>query len=212
MFNAIYLYPLALAVACVAPCLALGPSKDSFEDPIILEIQALHTKSEKGDKAATDQLVSKLERLIVQNPKNLLYKVYLGSAYTLRSRDIGFGPSAYSNLKNGLKTMDEAVEADPTKITVRFIRAMNNFNLPAFVNRRDNARSDFEHLVKNIDTQKGNLAPTTQQAIYYFAGLSFVQTNRKKQGKQYLLKAAQLNSNAELNAKIAAQLKKLGSI
>jgi hypothetical protein len=203
---------LALTVLCstsFALAYAVEPDPQSFEHPVIAEIQALHMKSEKGDKATTIPLIAKLEALTTAHPENQLYKAYLGSTYTLRSRDIGFGPSALSYLKKGLKTMDAAVEAAPDKASVRFIRAINNFSLPVFINRRDNARADFETLVKKIDGNPENLSPVTQQAIYYYAGLSFLQLRRKEDAKKSLAKGAALNADPQLNVKIAAELKKL---
>lgn len=190
-------------------CRAQEKDPQSFEHPVIVEIQDLHTKSEKGDKASTLQLITRLEALTAAHPENQLYKVYLGSAYTLRSRDIGFGPSALTFLKKGLKTMDEAVEAAPEKATVRFIRAINNFNLPVFVNRRDNARADFEILVKKMKGNPENLSPVTQQAIYYFAGVAFLQLRRKEEAKKCLTQGADLNADPGLSAKIAKEMKKL---
>lgn len=205
------IFSLAFLTAHSQVC-ALEVAKDSFEHPLIIEVQSLHTQSEKGDKAATKLLITKLEGLTKSNPENHLYKAYLGSAYTLMSRDIGIGPSAFSNLKNGLKTMDAAVAAAPNKTSVRFIRAVNNFNLPAFINRRDDARRDFDILLKNVESKSEKLTPTTEQAIYYFAGLSYLQLNKKKEAKQALQKGADLKANAELDAKIALELTKLKKV
>jgi hypothetical protein len=201
-----------LTLAVSSPAMPPQPSEiapDSFEDPLIIEIQKHHTQSEQGDKKATLSLIEKLESLLLSHPENQLYKAYLGSAYTLRSRDIGFGPSAYSHLKKGLKTMDEAVAADPHKPSVRFIRAINNFHLPVFVNRRDNAREDFEYLLKQLEKKPGQLSPTTEQAICYYAGVAFLQLYRKEEAKKTFLKAAAYNADSQLNQKIQAELKKL---
>jgi len=200
---------LALCLCPFQPTFALELDTQSFEHPVIIEIQSLHTKSEKGDKAVTLQLITRLESLTAAHPENQLYKVYLGSSYTLRSRDIGFGPSALTFLKKGLKTMDEAVEAAPNKTTVRFIRAVNNFSLPVFVNRRDNARSDFEILVKKIDGNPEKLSPVTRQAIYYFAGVAFLQLRRKEEAKKSFSQGAALKADPVLTAKIRREMKKL---
>jgi hypothetical protein len=187
---------------------AQEPDPSSFEHPVIVEIQKLHAQSEKGDKAVTLALIAKLEALTLAHPENQLYKAYLGSAYTLRSRDIGFGPSALTFLKKGLKTMDEAVNSAPDKATVRFIRAINNFSLPVFVNRRDNAREDFEILVKKLHGNPENLSPITQQAIYYYSGIAFLQLRRKEDAKKSFIQGAALHADPDLNTKIALELKK----
>ncbi|MEM6821692.1 MAG: hypothetical protein AAF558_07120 [Verrucomicrobiota bacterium] len=192
------------------PCDAFDPMMgDPFTNPLIIEIQGLHDSSARGDKVATDQLVTKLETLIESNPENQLLRVYLGSAYTLKSRDAFPGPSKMRYLKDGLKTMDDAVKRDPDNICVRFVRAVNNFHLPAFINRRDNARKDFEQLLLQIQSQPQNLNLKTVQAIHYFAGLSYKQTKRSKEAREAWLKGIQMSSDSVLTQKMEKELERL---
>ncbi len=55
------------------------------------EITELYRAGLAGDKAAVEQCIEKLEAVLKDQPNNQLARVYLGSAYTLRSRDLGFG-------------------------------------------------------------------------------------------------------------------------
>ena len=75
------------------------------------EIQELYRAGLGGDQAAVEQCIEKLEAVLKDQPNNQLARVYLGSAYTLRSRDLGFGPKKLEALKRGLAIMDEAVAA-----------------------------------------------------------------------------------------------------
>lgn len=186
---------------------------DPWEAPLIKEIHKLHTESEKGDKKATKKLVKRLEELTKKNPDNALLLAYLGSAYTLASRDAWPGPSKYTFLKDGLKTMDKAVKKSPKEPAVRFIRAVNNFHLPAFINRKNKARKDFEKLLEQIEDEKTreSLNAKTVQAIYYFAGLSLKQLDRDKEAKEAWTKGKKIQGTEELSKKIEKELARLKS-
>jgi len=185
------------------------PKADSFDDALILEIHALHEQSVNGDKRATRVLVQKLEGLTKQYPDKPLLLAYLGSAYTLASRDAWPGPSKFSFLKNGLATMDRAVNADPLNIPVRFIRAVNNFRLPAFICRRDNARADFAILTREIEAKPGVVDNRVCEAIYYYAGLSFKQLSKIEEARSCWGKGLALHADPDYTDKIARELARL---
>jgi len=182
---------------------------DPFLNDNIIAIQKLHDQSAAGDKEKTDLLVATLQTLIQQDPENQLYQVYLGSAFTLKSRDVFPGPSKLRFLKDGLKGMDAAVKKDPNNCSVRFIRAVNNYHLPAFINRRDDARKDFEILLKQIKNDPGKLDGRTIQAVHYFAGLAFKQTKREDEARLTWQAGLALQADTGLNDKISQELAKL---
>ena len=200
---------MALLITSILPC--CSAQDDTFLSPLIMEIQALHDKSVAGDKEATKALVQKMEKLSADHSDNKLFLAYLGSAYTLKSRDLFPGPSKFHFLKEGLATMDRAVEAAPENIPVRFIRAMNNFNLPAFIGRRDTGRKDFDHLVHKLDSGKVQVDPLTAQAIYYFAGLSYKQLDQPDKARTCWQKGYKLNARKDVTEKISGELQKLES-
>ncbi|MDX6767397.1 MAG: hypothetical protein SFU85_11470 [Candidatus Methylacidiphilales bacterium] len=200
---------LWLSIFGAAGVLPSAWAADAFHEPQIQEIQALHQKSEGGDKKATRDLVEMLETLHQQQPDNRLIQAYLGSAYTLASRDAFPGPGKLDYLRNGLKTMDAAVDADPQNIPVRFIRAVNNFNLPVFINRRDNARADFEVLLAQIKERPDELEATTREAICFFAGLSFKQLGRKQDARATWQSGLDLGLNSDITLRISEEIKKL---
>lgn len=185
-------------------------SADPFDNPQIIEIQKLHTQAEEGDKEATQKLVSQLETLTAQNPNNKLLLCYLGSAYTLASRDAFVGPNKLKLLKKGVQTMDEAVNAAPRDSSVRMVRAINNLMLPAFVGRRDEARADFQLLLTTIekDPQIQHLNQRTRQAIYYFAGLSFRQLKEADRAQATWAKGLEIDKESDLAKKIMLEMGK----
>ncbi|MFQ3670975.1 MAG: hypothetical protein SNJ84_05915 [Verrucomicrobiia bacterium] len=199
-------------VAVLAVCSAGWVSAvevDPFKDPEIVAVHDLHQRAEKGDKRATKELVARLEAALEAHPEHHLLKAYLGSAYTLASRDAFPGPSKLSYLKDGLRTMDAAVEGAPDQPAVRFIRAVNNFHLPAFVNRRDNARADFEVLVRQLKEGDHGLSAATRQAIFYYAGLAFKQTKKPEAARAAWERGLALAPGSEMAAKIEHELKRL---
>lgn len=209
------LLPLAVAQENTVPATPPAPvapaaPADPFKDPLIIEVQKLHTKSEGGSTAATKELIETLLKLTKEHPKNDLLLAYLGSAYTLASRDAWPGPSKLDYLKNGLKAMDQAVNNSPDDLAVRFIRAINNYQLPSFVGRRDDARKDFEILLLALQKNPQALSNETRQAIYYFAGLAYKQTKKVEEARKIWKEGYAIDANSELAAKIAAELKKIG--
>lgn len=112
------------------------------------EIQDLYRRGLAGDKEAVTQCIDKLEAALATQPNNQAARVYLGSSYTLRSRDLGFGPRKLQALRRGLALMDEAVAAAPNEYKIRLVRALTTSSLPAFLGQRTNSRKDFEWLAQ----------------------------------------------------------------
>jgi len=200
----------AAAPAPAAATPTPAASADPFADPMIRDIQDRHQQGVEGDKKAVAALVPDLEKLTQQYPDNHLLQAYLGSAYTLASRDAFPGPNKLKYLKQGLQTMDAAVEAAPKDVAVRFIRAVNNYSMPFFVNRKDSARNDFEILMKEIEdpATAASLNAETKQAIYYYAGLSYRQLHQIDEAHAAFQAGLALGADTPLGKKIALELAK----
>lgn len=186
-------------------------SADPFDDPLIKQVHERHDKGIHGDKQAVIDLVADLEKWTKEQPQNYLLLAYLGSAYTLRSRDVWPGPSKGRFLADGLHTMDRAVAGNPDLVAPRFIRAVNNFNLPAFIFRRDTGREDFKILIKKIfdpNTQE-KLNAETRQGICYYAGLAYKQLDQRKDAIDAWEKGLSIISNNDMASKIREELKKI---
>ena len=129
------------------------------------EIQELYRRSLAGDKDAVNQCIEKLEAVLATNPKNQLARVYLGSSYTLRSRDLGFGPTKLRVLKQGLAVMDEAVAAAPNEYKIRLVRALTTNSLPAFLGQRSKSKNDFEWLAQMAKKNPDSFEPDDLQIV-----------------------------------------------
>jgi hypothetical protein len=190
---------------------ALAPSQlDPFSDPLIKQIQARQEKAMNGDKKETKALTADLEKWTQEQPTNYLLQAYLGSVYTLDSRDSWWGPDKLTYLKKGGKWMDGAVAAAPDNPAVRFVRAIDYYELPSLFGKGATARDDFQILLKQIDGEVKTpyvLNIETQQAIYYYAGLSFKQLSQLPQAKEAWERGLKLDLNSALAAKIKAELK-----
>ena len=130
---------------------AAATQTDPFSDPLIKQIQARQEKAVGGDTKETKALTTDLEKWTQEQPTNYLLQAYLGSVYTLDSRDAWPGPGKLTYLRNGGKLMDGAVAAAPDNPAVRFVRAIDYYELPFFFGKGKTARDDFQILLKQID-------------------------------------------------------------
>ena len=151
-----------LLVLCLA---ALGYGLASAAPNEQKEIQDLYRRGLAGEKGAVEECIGKLEAVLRTEPGNQRARVYLGSAYTLRSRDLGFGPKKLQELKRGLAVMDEAVAAAPDDPKVRLARALTTSALPAIFGRRASTRQDFERLAEVARTSPEKFDPGDLETV-----------------------------------------------
>jgi hypothetical protein len=185
---------------------------DPFSDPLIRQIEARHEKAAKGDARETKALTVDLEKLTKEQPDNHLLQAYLGSVYTLDSRDAWPGPGKLTYLRNGGALLDAAVAAAPDNPAVRLVRAIDYFELPAIFGKRQTARLDFELLVKQIEGVEKmpySLDVPTRQAIYYYAGKSYDQLSDDAQAKAVWDRGLKLDPASDLAGKIKVELAKM---
>ncbi|MDQ6808903.1 MAG: hypothetical protein M3Z64_05685 [Verrucomicrobiota bacterium] len=135
---------LRLAILFLAFASTIAAAAVPDEDAIA----RLYQRAVMGDKSAVEECISSLEAAVKAQPANQLARAYLGSAYTLRSRDMGFGPAKLTALRQGLATMDQAVAAAPEDARVRLVRARTTDALPAILGRKQSTRDDFAWLAK----------------------------------------------------------------
>jgi hypothetical protein len=182
---------------------------DPFKDPLIQQVQARHEKAVQGDAREAKALTSDLEKWTHDQPQNHLLQAYLGSVYTLDSRDAWPGPGKLRYLRDGGKLMDQAVAAAPDNPAIRFIRAIDYFELPSIFGTHSTARSDFEILlrqVEGIEQTSFALDTATQQAICYYAGLSYRQIAQWPQARDAWQHGVALDPDSELGKRMNAEM------
>jgi hypothetical protein len=188
------------------------PAPDPFSDPLVRQVVARHEKAVAGDKKETKALTADLEKWTQQQPTNYLLLAYLGSAYTLSSRDAWPGPGKLTYLRKGGQCLEAAVAGAPDNPAVRFVRAINYFELPALFGKHRAANDDFQFLVKQLDgllPMPVSLNAETKQAIYYYAGLSDASFWMRPQAKDAWQRGVQLAPASKLGVKMQAELAKL---
>ena len=172
------------------------------------EIQALYRRGLLGDKAAVAQCIEKLETVLRTEPTNQFARVYLGSAYTLRSRDLGFGPKKLAALKHGLALMDEAVAAASNDPKVRLARALTTSALPAIFARGAASREDFATLAEMADALSAKFDEGDLQIVYYRAGLAADDAREHTKAVALWKKASAHPADPALTQKIEEALKR----
>jgi len=179
-------------------------------DGVIGKARRLHDLGAAGDKDAVISCVEMLEMLCERDPKNHLARVYLGSAYTLRSRDLPPGPGKLDALVKGGKLMDQAVADAPNDPRVRLVRAINNLELPAIFRRRPVAYEDLEWLLetarKNSPKTSVQLRADELQAVYFFGGLALQKQKRKDEAAAAWRDGIRLNSKSPLAVRMREAL------
>jgi len=207
------LAPVPLEVVPNAPAQPAVPEKvDPFSDPLIMQIRTRHEKAVAGDKKEAKALTTDLEKWTQEQPMNFLLQAYLGSVYTLDSRDSWWGPDKLTYLRNGGKWLDAAVASAPDNPAVRFVRAIDYYELPSIFGKGATARDDFQILLKQVDGETPSayvLNTETQQAIYLYAGKSFYQMSQYPQAKDAWVRGYKLAPASDLGKKIGDELMKL---
>ena len=164
-------------------------------------------------KKETKALATDLEKLTHDHPENHLFQAFLGSTYTLRSRDAFPGPSKYTFLRDGIMSLDAAVTADSGNPAVRLIRALNYYNLPSIFGRRGIAFDDFHQLLRWVDGDdkcEYQFNKDTAQLVYYYAGMCLVQESSNKDARLALERGWKIDPASPLATKIHTELEKIG--
>lgn len=196
--------PIALFGAAL-----IAPGALLLAAPFETAIAQLYERGLRGDEQAVVECIRALEGKLVSQPGDQLARVYLGSAWTLRSRDLPIGPAKLSALRKGIALMDEAAAAAPDDTGVLLVRAVTNEALPAFLGRRKVARAQLDELLGLVEKGSAKLKPADQQLLYLNAGEAARQAGNKKRARELWRRGAELKADAKLTQEIAAALTQL---
>ena len=185
--------------------LALMSSANAADQTRITE---LYRRGLEGNKQAVIDCIRELEEALAKEPGNQLARVYLGSAYTVRSRDLGFGPKKLQTLRQGLRVMDEAVANAPNDPKVRLGRALTTQALPGIFGRAAEARNDFFQLAELARTAPGKFEDKDLQIVYFNAGLAAKANGDEARAAELWREGLRHGTDPELKQKIEAELTK----
>lgn len=170
------------------------------------EITALYQRGLSGDKAAVVECIDKLEAELKADAGNQLARVYLGSAYTLESRDLGYGLKKLQTLNHGVALMDAAVAAAPDDPKVRLARALTTQALPFFTGGAASSQRDFERLAALAERAAQKFEEGDLQIIFYNAALAAKANGKRDRARVLLHQAAAHRADPVLATKVDAAL------
>jgi len=190
-------------LALLFAALALPGALAVPNEPVIT---ALYARGLAGDRQAVTDCIAALEKLLATQPNEQVARVYLGSAYTLRSRDLPIGPAKLTALRKGIALMDEAAAAAPGDAHVQLTRAVTNEALPTFLGRRKVAREQLDQLVAQVEKDPAKLKPADQQLLYLNAGEAAKRAGDKERARELWRDGAALKADAKLTQEIKTAL------
>ena len=166
----------------------------------------LYARGIAGDRQAVIDCIATLEQALVATPDNQLARVYLGSAYTLRSRDLSFGKAKLDALRKGIELMDAAAAAAPGNARVQLIRAVTNEALPIFLGRRAIARQQLDALVVQVEADPERLNPSDRQLLYLNAGEAAKHAGNSARAAELWRRGIAIDADPTLTRQIKATL------
>jgi hypothetical protein len=166
----------------------------------------LYGRGLAGDQQAVLDCIAELEKILAATPNDQLARVYLGSAYTLRSRDLGLGKAKLDALRQGIALMDEAAAASPGDARVQLTRALTNEALPVFLGRRKIARAQLNDLLAMVEKDSAKLKPTDQQLLYLNAGEAAKRAGDITRAAELWRRGAAIKADAKLTQEITTAL------
>ena len=171
-------------------------------------IADLYGRGLRGDEQAVVDCISALEAKLAIQPADQLARVYLGSAWTLRSRDLPIGPGKLSALRRGISLMDEAAAAAPDNAHVLLLRAVTNEALPVFLGQRRAARAQLDELLVRLEKGSAKLKPADQQLLYLNAGEAAKRAGDKERARELWKRGLTITADEKLTAEIRAAMEK----
>lgn len=189
--------------------LLLGSTLLAAAAPNEQEIAQLYARGLAGDPQAVIDCIAQLEQVLAKRPDDQRARVYLGSAETLRSRDLPFGLAKWKTLHHGIALMDKAAAAAPENARVQLLRAITNEAFPAVLGRRKIARDALEQLVVVVEKDPGKLPPNDRQLLYLNAGEAAQRAGDVARARVLWRRGALLSADPKLTREITAALGQL---
>ena len=160
-----------------------------------------HKTGEAGDADAVVKSIEFLEKAAKLKPDDNEIKAWLGSAMSMRARDVVFWEKMnYSN--KGTALMDAAISAEPDNITIRLIRGSNYLYAPSFLGKDNIVVSDLEFILKKL---QGSDDKELLQDTYYKLGLAYKKVNNTAKAKENFNLAISIDSGSEMAHRIAKE-------
>lgn len=172
--------------------------------------QLCYDEGAKGDHKAVELADKYFRRILELDAKQALARALLGSTITMKARDTLWPPTRMAYARAGIKEMDAAVELAPDNPDVRFVRALNNFHMPKFMDREAIVRVDFTWLWVKVRAKPEAFQEDFQQNIALFQGRILRKEKRKEEAIQAWNWGLAVNPQSPIARQIREQLTRAG--
>lgn len=189
---------LVLLFLVLPALLAVGTEEDDFA--------ALYARALAGDQQAVIDCVNALEAHLEKKSNDQRARVYLGSCWTLRSRDLPIGLSKLTALRKGIALMDEAAAAAPNDSKVLLLRAVTNEALPRYLGRGRIAREQLNRLVAMVEPTPEQLSARDRQLLYLNAGEAAIRSGEKVRAREFWERGLTISADPKLNVELKQAL------
>ncbi|HED65394.1 MAG TPA: tetratricopeptide repeat protein [Planctomycetes bacterium] len=112
-----------------------------------------------------DDLISYLEREAENHPEDAELQLELGTAYLQKLFGLGPSPEAGVLAAAADAAFDRAIEADPSNLEARYVKAISLSNWPPFLGKTGQAIEQFELLIASIE-ERGDTGPFVESYLY----------------------------------------------
>ncbi|MEM6332576.1 MAG: hypothetical protein AAF823_04475 [Planctomycetota bacterium] len=165
-------------------------------------------------RSAAKEAEKRFDELAKAHPDDAVIKAYLGSCRLLHAKREWAPWRKYELSKEGVTLMNEAVEADPENLEVRFVRAATTENLPERFEMAHVASEDYAFLAERLS--EGQLLPNRPAGHSAFAmnrhALRMEWAHRPEDAIAAYRTATELAPDSRSAAEARESLERLGAI
>jgi tetratricopeptide (TPR) repeat protein len=148
------------------------------------------------------------KRLLAIDTNQAMARVRYGSVLTMKARDAFWPITRLNYVKAGNREMDAAVKMAPNDAQVRFARAVNNFHMPAIMDREEIVQEDLAWLWQQAQLADTTLNVGQKQTIALYYGQTLQKQNKLDEALPIWRAGLALAPKSEDAAPLKEQLKK----
>jgi tetratricopeptide (TPR) repeat protein len=137
-----------------------------------------HNEGANNDEKAVILAEGYFKRLLALDPNHAMARVVYGSVLTMKARDALWPTTQLRYVKAGNRQMDAAVTMAPQDAQVRFMRAVNNFHMPAIMGREEIVQEDLAWLWQQAQFADTKLNIGQKQTIALIYGQTLQKKNK----------------------------------
>jgi tetratricopeptide (TPR) repeat protein len=148
------------------------------------------------------------KRLLAIDTKYAKARVRYGSVLTMKARDALWPLTQLNYVKAGNREMDAAVKMAPQDAQVRFARAVNNFRMPAIMDREEIVQEDLAWLWPQAKLADTELNAGQNQTIALYYGLILEKKSKLDESLRIWRTGVALAPNSQDAVSLKERLKK----